>query len=189
MLGCLAQRRRKFEHALEEDPDRASEALRMIGELYAIERYAKEKNLPPDKIKELRETDSYPRIQEFERWMETIVTSGKLLPKSAMGKAIGYAYSLYPRLSRYVMDGRYQIDNNMAENAVRPLALGRKNYLFCRTHEAAGHAAIIYSLLGTCKIWDINPEEWLTDVFNRIGDCKQSKLEELLPHKWTKQQA
>lgn len=93
-----------------------------------------------------------------------------------MGKAIAYAYSLYPRLSRYVMDGRYQIDNNMAENAVRPLALGRKNYLFCRTHEAAYHTSIIYSLLGICKLWDINPEEWLTDIFNRIGDCKQSKL-------------
>ena len=189
LLGCWAHARRKFEHALTEDPDRASEALKMIGELYAIERYAKEHNLPPDKIKELREKDAYPRIREFERWMEKIVTSGRLLKQSAMGKAIAYAYSIYPRLSRYVMDGRYQIDNNMAENAVRPLALGRKNYLFCRTHEAAYHAAIIYSLLGTCKLWNINPEEWLTDIFNRIGDCKQSKLEELLPHKWTKQQA
>ncbi len=189
LLCCWTHIRRKFEHALEEDPDRATEALRMIGELYAIERYAKENNLPPDKIKELRETEAYPRIREFEKWLETIVTSGRLLPKSAMGKAIGYAYSLYPRLSRYVMDGRYRIDNNMAENAVRPLALGRKNYLFCRTHEAAYHAAIIYSLLGTCKLWDINPEEWLTDIFNRIGDCKQSRLEELLPHKWTQQQA
>ena len=189
LLGCWAHVRRKFEHALEEDPDRASEALRMIGELYAIERYAKENNLPPDKIKRLRETEAYPRIREFERWIEEIVTSGRILKQSAMGKAIAYAYSLYPRLSRYVMDGRYQIDNNMAENAVRPLALGRKNYLFCRTHESAYHTSIIYSLLGTCKLWDINPEEWLTDIFNRIGDCKQSKLEELLPHKWTRQQA
>lgn len=189
LLGCWAHVRRKFEHALEEDPDRATEALRIIGELYAIERYAKENNLPPDKIKELRDKESYPRLREFERWIEAIVTSGRLLKQSAMSKAIAYAYSIYPCLSRYVMAGRYQIDNNMAENAVRPLALGRKNYLFCRTHEAAGHAAIIYSLLGTCKLWNINPEEWLTDIFNRIGDCKQSKLEELLPHKWTKQQA
>ena len=189
LLCCWAHIRRKFEHALAEDPEQATEALKMIGELYAIERYAKEKNLTADEIKVLREKEAYPRIQEFERWLEAIVTSGRLLKQSAMGKAIGYAYSLYPRLARYVMDGRYQIDNNMAENAVRPLALGRKNYLFCRTHDAAYHAAIIYSLLGTCKLWSINPEEWLTDVFNRIGDCKQSQLEELLPHKWTKQQA
>ena len=189
LLCCWAHIRRKFEQALAEDPERATEALKMIGELYAIERYAKEKNFTTAKIKKLRKQKAYPRIQEFEKWLEAIVTSGRLLPKSAMGKAIGYAYSLYPRLARYVMDGRYQIDNNMAENAVRPLALGRKNYLFCRTHEAAYHTAIIYSLLGSCKLWDINPEEWLTDVFNRIGDCKQSKLEELLPHKWSTQQA
>lgn len=79
----------------------------MIGALYVIERYAKENNLPPDKIKRLRETEAYPRIQEFKRWMETIVTSGLILKQSAMGKAIAYANSLYPRLSRYVMDGRY----------------------------------------------------------------------------------
>ncbi len=94
-----------------------------------------------------------------------------------MVKAIGYAYSLYSRLARYVTDGRYRIDNNKAENAVRLLAPGRKNYLFCRTHEAAYHAAIIYSLLGTCKLWNINPEQWLKDVFDRIGDCKRSQLE------------
>lgn len=110
LLGCWAHVRRKYEHALEEDPDRASEALRMIGELYAIERYAKENNLPPYKIKRLRETEAYPRIQEFERWIEEIVTSGRILKQPAMGKAISYAYSLYPRLSRYVMDGRYQIE-------------------------------------------------------------------------------
>ena len=79
--------------------------------------------MSPDKIKELRDKESYPRLREFERWMEAIVTSGRLLKQSAMGKAIAYAYSIYPRLSRYVMAGRYQIDNNMAENAVRPLAL------------------------------------------------------------------
>ena len=166
-----------------------TEIIKMIGELYTIERYVKQNNLTTDEIKALREKEAYPRIREFERWMEAIVTSGRLLKQSAMGKVIGYAYSLYPRLARYIMDGRYQIDNNMAENAVRPLALGRKNYLFCRTHEAAYHAAIIYSLLGTCKLWDINPEEWLTNVLNRIGDCKQSQLEELLPHKWSTQQA
>ena len=188
LLCCWTHVRRKFEHALAEEPERATEALKMIGELYAIERYAKQNNLTVDEIKALREKEAYPRIREFERWMEAIVTSGRLLKQSAMGKAIGYAYSLYPRLARYVMDGRYQIDNNMAENAVRPLALGRKNYLFCRTHEAAYLSAIIYSLLGTCKLWDINPEEWLTDVFNRIGDCKQYRLEELLPHKWATQQ-
>lgn len=186
LLCCWAHIRRKFEHALKEDPERAAEALRMIGELYAIERYAKQNDLPPDKIKALREKEAYPRIREFERWIEHETTA--ITPQSAIGKALRYAYSLYPRLARYVTDGRYQIDNNLAEQAVRPLALGRKNYLFCRTHEAAYHTAIIYSLLGTCKLWEVNPEQWLTDVFRRIGDCKQSQLENLLPHKWVKQE-
>ncbi len=111
-----------------------------------------------------------------------------ITPQSAIGKALRYAYSLYPRLARYVTDGRYQIDNNLAEQAVHPLALSRKNYLFCRTHEAAYHAAVIYSLLGTCKLWNVNPEQWLTEVFSRIQDCSVRRLEELLPHKWKPQE-
>ncbi len=153
----------------------------MIGALYDIERHAKQNDLPHDKIKVLREKESYPRIREFEQWIGHEMTA--ITPQSAIGKALRYAYSLYPRLARYVTDGRYRIDNNLAEQAVRPLALGRKNYLFCRTHEAACHAAVIYSLLGTCKLWNVNPEQWLTEVFRRIGDCKQSQLENLLPHK------
>ena len=85
-------------------------------------------------------------------------------------------------------DGRYRIDNNGAENAVRPLALGRKNYLFCRNHEAAYHTAVVYSLLGTCRLWDMEPLRWLTDVFSRIQDCSEKHLEELLPHMWTPQE-
>ncbi len=185
LLCCWAHIRRKFEHALKEDPERAAEALRMIGDLYAIERYAKQNDLPSDKIKGLREKEAYPRIRKFEKWIERETTA--TTPQSAIGKALRYAYSLYPRLARYVADGRYRIDNNMAEQAVRPLALGRKNYLFCRTHEAAYHAAVIYSLLGTCKLWNVNSEQWLTEVFHRIGDCKQSQLENLLPHKWAPQ--
>ncbi len=98
--------------------------------------------------------------------------------------AINYAYGIYPRLGRYVVDGRYRIDNNLAENAVRPLALGRKNYLFCQNHEAAERTAMIYSLLGTCKVCGVNPTVWLTDVLSRIQDHSTQRLEELLPDKW-----
>ena len=91
---------------------------------------------------------------------------------------------MYRRLVRYTLDGRYRIDNNLAENAVRPLALGRKNYLFCGNHEAAGRTAIIYSLMGTCVANQINPQEWLTDILNRILDHNIQKLDELLPHNW-----
>lgn len=185
LLGCWAHVRRKFEHALSDDPERAQYALRVIGELYAIERRVKEQGLPPDEIEAIRKKDAYPLIREFERWIEK--QANATTPRSAIGKALRYAYALYPRLSRYVTDGRYRIDNNLAEQAVRPLALGRKNYLFCRNHEAAYHTAIVYSLLGTCRLWGIEPVRWLTDVFSRIQDCSIRRLEELLPHRWTPQ--
>ena len=185
LLGCWAHVRRKFEHALSDDPERAEYALRVIGQLYAIERRVKEQGLPPDEIEAIREKEAYPLIREFERWIER--EANTTTPRSAIGKALRYAYALYPRLSRYVTDGRYRIDNNLAENAVRPLALGRKNYLFCRNHEAAYHTAIVYSLLGTCRLWGIEPVRWLTDVFSRIQDCSVKRLEELLPHKWKPQ--
>ena len=98
-----------------------------------------------------------------------------------------YTYSLFHRLSRYHLDGRYQIDNNLIENTIRPLALGRKNYLFCGNHDAAENAAIMYSLLGCCMASEVNPREWLTDVLTRIPyyNTDYSKdLAELLPHNW-----
>ena len=183
--GCWAHIRRKFEYALADDPERAEYALRLIGQLYAIERRVKEQGIPPDEIKSIREKEAYPLIKEFEKWIERKEKSAT--PRSAIGKALRYAYALYPRMARYVTDGRYRIDNNLAEQAVRPLALGRKNYLFCRNHEAAYNTAVVYSLPGTCRLWGIDPIKWLADVFSRIQDCSLRQFEELLPHKWKPQ--
>jgi len=182
LLGCMAHARRKFEQSLKDDPERAKYALKIIRDLYAIEREAQEMELPYDKIKELREEKSYPIIKEFEKWL--IENCTKVLPKSLIGKAILYTYNIYPRLARYVLDGRYNIDNNGAENGVRPLALGRKNYMFCGNNEAAERTAIIYSLLGTCKLAGVNPTVWLTDVLNRLPDHSVLRLSELLPANW-----
>jgi len=135
-----------------------------------------------EQIEEWRRTQSYPVLQAFEKWLD--VNYSQVLPKSQIGEAIAYTYNIYPRRVRYVIDGRYKIDNNGAENGIRPLALGRKNYLFCGNHEAAKRTAIIYSLLGTCKINNVNSTEWLTDVFNRIPDCKMNDLYLLLPQEW-----
>jgi transposase len=111
----------------------------------------------------------------------------KVLPKGRMSKALSYTYSIFHRLSRYHLDGRYQIDNNLIENAIRPLTLGRKNYLFCGNHDAAENAAIMYSLLGCCKALDVNPREWLTDVLSKIPAYNKDysmDLADLLPHNW-----
>lgn len=99
------------------------------------------------------ENEAYPIIQDFEKWMNAVAS--RFTPKSRMGKAIVYTYTLLPRLSHYVLDGRYNIDNNGVENAIRPLALGWKNYLFCRNHDTAVRAAIVYSLSACCKAHDV----------------------------------
>jgi hypothetical protein len=182
LLGCWAHARRKFEDALKNDSFRAGVALEYIQLFYRLERQAQEEQLGKEQIKELRKTKALPLLLVFKQWLDK--NYSQVLPKSLIGQAIAYTYHLYPRLVRYVMDGRYQIDNNGAENGIRPLALGRKNYLFCGNHEAAKRTAIIYSLLGTCKINNVNPTQWLTDVFNRIADCKTSELGKLLPDRW-----
>ena len=107
-----------------------------------------------------------------------------VLPKSLIGKAIAYTLNLWDNLKRYVNDGRVEIDNNMVENTIRPLALGRKNYMFAGSHKAAQRAAMFYSFFATCKINDVEPLSWMTHVLNIIPDYKANKLIELLPNNY-----
>jgi hypothetical protein len=178
-LGCMAHARRKFEHALENDPVRAKKALTMFQSLYKTEREAKEAMLPYEGVKQLRQEKSVPVLEEFEKWL--IEELPKVLPRSAIGAAISYTLNLWVRLKKYVEDGCFQIDNNLVENAIRPIALGRKNYLFAGSHEAARNAAIVYSLLATCKLNDIEPFNWLKNVLTVIPDYSSSQLGKLIP--------
>ena len=182
LLACMAHARRKFENALSNDRVRASYAMEKIQQLYMIERQAKENNLSWDERKALRQKRAVTILDEFEDWMKDTLTD--VLPKSSLGKAIGYTMNLWPRLRAYTEDGRWEIDNNLVENSIRPVALGRKNYMFAGSHEGAQRAAIMYSFFATCKINDINPYEWLKDVLTVIPDHKANRLEELLPHRW-----
>lgn len=104
-----------------------------------------------------------------------------------MEDAISYTYKILKKLSLYVTDGRYKIDNNMVENSIRPLAVGRKNYLFCGDDEAAQRAAVVYSLLATCKAHGVNERAWLEDVLRRMPEYELGKkdLGDLLPGNWT----
>jgi transposase len=185
LLACMAHARRKFENALTNDKQRSEHVLQEIQKLYTTERHAHLLNLNPEERKELRQKESVPVLQNLEKWMKEQIT--EVLPKSSFGQALGYTLNLWYRLIRYVDDGRYEIDNNLIENSIRPVALGRKNYLFAGSHEAAQRAAMIYSFLGTCKMNNINPYQWLTDVLTRISDCKQSQLDMLLPSNWKKE--
>jgi len=185
LLGCWAHARRKFSDALSEDKSGAEYALEQIGMIYQVETMAEDQGLSYEGRAELRSRLAYPVMCAFEKWIVNYMPEA--LPGGRMSKALTYTYSLFQRLSRYHLDGRYQIDNNLVENTIRPLALGRKNYLFCGNHDAAENAAIMYSLLGCCNAEDVNPREWLTDVLKRIpyynADYSRD-LAELLPHNW-----
>lgn len=111
---------------------------------------------------------------------------GKALPKSAIGKAIYYLVARYNKIYLYLEDGRLEIDNNLIENSIRPVALGRKNYLFAGSHAGAQRAAIVYSLLGCCKLQGINTNEYLQDVLQRLPDQPINQLKDLLPPFWKK---
>ncbi len=185
LLGCWAHARRKFEESLKEDKTGAEYALAQIGKLYQVEAMADDQELDYEQRAELRKRLAYPIMRAFEKWVVNYYP--KVFPKGRMGKALSYTYSIFHRLSRYHLDGRYKPDNNLAENAIRPLAIGRKNYLFCGNHEAAENAAVIYSLLGCCKASDVNPREWLTDVLTKIPAYNNDyslDLADLLPHNW-----
>ena len=182
LLGCWAHARRYADKALNDYPELAKHILTEVQHLYHIERHALDKNLTPESIVELRRQEAYPILQNLEKWVKEKLPLA--LPKSSIGKALTYLDNNFRRLGRYVNDGRYLMDNNLAENGVRTLALGRKNFLFCANHEAARRTAIIYSLLGTCKINNVNPTEWLCDILPRIGHTKSSQLNNLLPAEW-----
>ena len=176
-LACWAHARREFERALLNDKIRAEYALNQIQKLYAIERKAKKENLEAAKIKELRLEESLPIINQLGKWIVEQIKN--TLPKSQIGKAMLYAYTRWDALSAYLYDGNLCIDNNLVENAIRPVALGRKNYLFAGTHEAAQRAAMIYSFFAICKKHEVNPFQWLKYALENSMTINHKKLSEL----------
>ena len=130
-----------------------------------------------------KEVSKSPFIQ-FGKWMKEQYIHA--VPKSSIGKALAYSIGRWEKLSRYIEDGMLNIDNNPVENSIRPVALGRKKYLFAGSHEAARRSGMLYSLLGTCKMHGIEPYQWLKDVLQKIADHPVNKVNELLPHRWTK---
>jgi len=188
LIACMSHIRRSFEKALDEHKSLAEYALGEIQNLYRIERMADEKEMSHDERKALRKKLATPILTSFEQWMKD--TYPTVLPRSRIGQAIAYSYSLWSRMKSYLKEGRLMIDNNLVENAVRPIAISRKNFLFCGNHQAAAHTAIICSLLASCKGAGINPREWLGDVIAKLPYyCQPGKtknLKELLPAQWKK---
>jgi transposase len=179
-LACWAQARRKFEQALSNDKQRSEVALLWIQELYQVEAQARDGKLTPRERKELRLDKSLPIINQLGKWITQQVKD--TLPKSLIGKAMRYSIARWDALSAYLYDGLLEIDNNWVENAIRPVALGRKNYLFAGSHAAAQRAAMIYSFFAICKKHEVNPLEWLKYTLENIMTIPYKNIRNLYPH-------
>lgn len=178
-LGCMAHARRYFEKALRYDAEKAAQVLTLIQQLYAVERQAKETMLSSEQRKMLRLDHSLPILNRIGKLFDQYKKTA--LPQSPMGIALAYTTQRWDSLLNYLYDGCLEIDNNLVENAIRPSAIGRKNYLFAGSHDAAQRAAIFYSLFGTCKRNNVNPYQWLKKVLEVIPTYPANKLSDLLP--------
>jgi len=179
-VGCMAHARRKFFDAEGTDPARARVALAFIQQLYAVEREAKD--LPSEARQALRQARSRPILDAFRTWLEA--QQPAVLPKSPLGEAFGYAFGQWEALRRYLEDGDLDIDNNEAERALRCVAIGRKNWLFAGSDEGGWRAAILFSLVATCKRHGIDPFVYLRDVLARIATHPARAVADLMPSNW-----
>ena len=185
LVNCMVHIRRHFEQALDENRQVAEHALAEIQHLYRIEHMCDEAGMSFDERKAKRLELSKPVMEAMKLWMET--EGVKYSGSSQIGKAITYAYTRWDNMMRYIGDGRLLPDNNLAENEIRPITLGRKNYLFCGNHEAAENMAVVCSLLATCRNHDVNPRDYLNDVISQMPyhtKASHEELLQLLPHKW-----
>lgn len=176
--ACWAHVRRKFfDLAVAGPAPIAEEALRRIAELYAVE--ARIRGAPPDERRHVRASQAVPKVDALRAWLEAQLA--RVPAKSATAQAIRYALSRWTALCRYLADGRVEIDNNAAERTIRPVALGRKNWLFAGSDQGGERAAGILSLVETAKLSGLDPERYLRDVLTRIADHPINRIGELLP--------
>lgn len=177
LLGCLAHARRYFEKALDSDPSRADHVLDQIRTVYRWERESKP--APIEERQKVRSEKILPILENIQTWAQKEYE--KVLPKSPIGQAMYYYQAQWKKIKAAARDARFHLDNNRIENQIRPLALGRKNYLFAGSHEGAQRMAMMYSFLGTCKQKGINPRVWLKEILQKIPAHPVNRLEELLP--------
>lgn len=183
LLHCMAHARRKFIDATSNDRARADHVLTRIGNLYKIEEQCRDRQLSTEAILAKRQNEAIPILSELGKWMDAEYR--QLRPQSPIAKAMAYSIKRWDRLSLYAGTGHLQIDNNAIERCMRQVAVGRKNYLFCGSHEAARRAGLLYSLLVTCKLNEVNPFDWLKDILSRdIKETHINKIPDLLPHHW-----
>jgi len=182
-VACWAHARRKWHEARATDPVRGHHALALIGRLYKLE--DDYRDLAPAERQVARQAHSLPILTEFRGWLDA--ESSRLLPKSPIGQAATYALNQWDALLRYCEDGELSIDNNASERAMKAPALGRKNWLFVASKNGGRRAAILFSLVASCKRNQVEPWAWLRDVFHRLpglpADAPE-QLDQFLPDRW-----
>ncbi len=186
LVGCWAHVRRGFHEALAETK-LAAWFVGQIGQLYAVEKELREQRAGPALRQTMRVCQSQPVLTRLHRAMELI--RRKTLPQGLLGQAIDYTLKRWVALTRFVDDGTLEIDNNLIENAIRPSALGKKNWLFVGHPEAGERSAVIYTLLGSCRRHGINPFDYLKDLFTRLPAAKITQIKEFAPAAWTRAKA
>lgn len=186
-VGCMAHaRRRYFEIAKNaKTPGFAHDIVQRIAELYAIEREAKERNLSPPERQRLRQERAPPLLAALKERLEGHLP--KVPPKGPLAEAIGYSLNHWKALTRYLDEGRLEIDNNAVERAIRPVAQGRANWLFVASERGGHAAAALYSLIESAKANSHNPYAYLRDVLTRLPVTKAKDIDALLPHLWRPQ--
>ncbi len=179
---CWSHIRRKFFDGKSGDPPFRSWVLRKIRYLFMLERVAWARS--PEERLRIRREKEVPIIDELIQGIKAKLVEGRILPKSKLREAIGYFCGLIPHLKNYIQHPFANLDNNVAERAIRPLAIGRKNWLFVGSEDGGEAASVIYSLIQTCRSLKVNPREYLEDVMRRLMSHNSSKLHELLPDQW-----
>ena len=183
---CYAHIRRKFFEVECGDLDLCKWILRKIRHLYMLDRVAWSRS-PKERLR-IRQEKAIPIIDELIKTIQERQEDGKILPKSKLRKALTYTFGLIPYLKNYTKNANAHLDNNVAERSVRPIAIGRKNWLFFGSSSGGEAAGILFSLVQTCRSLGINPREYLEDVMRRIMSHNSQKLYELLPDQWLKSQ-
>jgi len=186
LAGCWAHVRRKFHEALEQSPKTAGWVMRQIQHLYRVEARLREQRAGPKLREAVRAHESRPIIQRLERAFIRLKSSGRFLPQSLLGVATDYALGQWQTLDVYLEDGRVEIDNNLVENAIRPTAIGKKNWLFMGDADAGERGAIIYTVIESCRRQGIDPYAYLKDVLTRLPRMTNWQVPEITPAAWAK---
>ena len=188
LAGCWAHVRRKFYEARESSPRLAGWLLGQIQHLYRIEAHLRAQRAGPNLRAAMRASQSRPIIKRIERALLKLKAGGRQLPQSPLGIAIDYALGQWRTLETYLIDGRVELDNNLIENAIRPTAIGKKNWLFIGDAEAGDRSAIIYTIIECCRRRGVDPFAYLRDVLTRLPQMTNRQIPEVLPANWAKKQ-